>query len=160
MTGLGAFGKHYDDLCAKLDAVTAGLDQLAVQNDQLHSVAYREWEPFVDRFGGVTDANKNLTVRKRILSNGWEGKVTRISVSVGGASSGATVAIFNGDETSDLNLIDWASGLFGASPARTVSDYNSPPYFRDNEQLSVVITGSADVADNVAVRVEGYRRQA
>lgn len=147
----------YDGLCERLDKLTDALH--AVQNDQLHSVAYREWEPFALSFGDITDASKNLTLRKPLLANGWEGYVNRVSVTVEGASASASVATFRNTEGA-ANLIDWASSLLGNTPSRIVADYSSPPYFRDDEDFVAVIAGSAAVGNNVTVRVEGRRRQA
>lgn len=155
----GDLSTKYIELSERLDRLAVASERLAVQNDQLHSVAYREWEPFVIAFGNVTDSNKTLTLKHHLFTNGWEGYVDRVTVTVAGASAAATVATYRGD-VSDTNLIDWASALYGNSPSRIAGDYNSPIYFRDDDRFCAVVTSSADVGNAVTVRVEGRRRQA
>jgi hypothetical protein len=75
---------------------------------------------------------------------------------VGGAGlQGVAVYVSGQDETM---LLDISAGLQGASPSRTVADYNQPLYFTNAEAMLVAFTGAAASA-SANVRIEGFRRE-
>ena len=154
------FGEKYDNLCEKLDALTTALHEFP-RNDQQHAPKLREWEPFVLIDGGQTDGTGAATVGGAGSNlvpaiNGWEGYVHRVSVTVAGASSAATVANYNG-AADPQNLFDFASAMFGNTPSRVIGGYIHGEYFRDGRPASIVIAGAV-ATSQVTVRIEGVRR--
>lgn len=151
----------YDTLCEKLDALTTALHEFP-RNEQQHSPAYREWEPFLIVDGGITDGSGNLTIGGSASAlqpapNGWEAYIHRVSVTVQGASSAATVANYIGG-VDPQNLFDWNSGMFGNSPSRVVGGYIHGIYCSQARHVNIVIAGAV-ATQGVIVRVEGRRRQ-
>lgn len=150
----------YDNLCGKLEDLTSALHTFP-RTDQQHSPQMREWEPFLLIDGGVTDGSGNATVGTTAslvcAANGWEAYVHRVSVTVQGASSTATVSNYIGG-VSDQRLFDYANNMLGNSPSKLVGGYTHGVYVQQTQHVTVVITGAA-ATSGVVVRVEGRRRQ-
>lgn len=155
--GLKDWEERFNTLVASIDRLTDATLRSFPANSQIPAPA-SEWEPFVLVDGGTTDGSGNLTVTcgQPVASNGWEGYVGRVAVTVQGASSAATVANYHGS-AADGNLFDFAGAMIGSSPSRIVADYNTPVYFRDGQHVTVVVTGAV-ASSGVIVRVEGRRR--
>ena len=155
------FGEKYDNLCAKLDALTQALHEFP-RNDQTHSKQMREWEEFVLIDGGQTDGAGAATIGgsgSNLLpaANGWEARIHRVVVTVGGASAAATVANYVGS-ADPQNLFDFASAMFGNTPSRVVGGYIDGIYSEQGRHTTIVIAGAV-AAQQVTVRVTGRRRQ-
>lgn len=134
----------------KLEKMT-GAQEALLAHHQLES-----WEPFRLIGGDVTDATGAVTLTLLPCPVGWECRLERYTISVGGASSAATVAAFV-NSNDDLDLVDWASGLFGANPSRNVSDNPAPVYLADGEQFLLAVKGAV-AAQPVRTRLQGMRR--
>ncbi len=158
----GDWQTRIDGLCEQLDELNRQLREFPRADVQRHSRQEREWERFVLTDGGQASAGGALTVGGGATGlvpapNGWEAYVTSVAVTVSGSSAAATVASYFG-EVSDLNLFDYASSLFGASPSRVVGFYDQETgYCEQSDPLSLVVTGAAANA-TVVVRVAGKRR--
>lgn len=153
---LSVIDEKYQGICDRLDAIAAAVAGLP-QSDQTHSIQYREWEPFMEADAAAAVSN-TATVALRTANQGWEARVHRISVTAAGASAAATVAVYRGG-VSDLNLVDFASAMFGNTPSRICGDYSSPIEFPAGGNITIVVAGNAGATDVCTVRVEGYRRQ-
>lgn len=159
MNPWGDLNEKYAGICDRLDAVTAAVGNLvAVQSDQIHSVAYREWQPFIIPNAATASANTATVNHNGLIQLGWEGRVNRISVYTGGAASAATVAVYVGAADA-INLVDFAAGMLGNSPSRIVADYNSPIVIPSGHGLVVVVANLPGATDQVIVRIEGERRE-
>jgi hypothetical protein len=156
LPGFGDINEKYETLCTKLDALTQAI-QSAHQSDQLHSKQLREWEPF-RHYDQVALSNVGAgTLQLQPARAGWEARVCRVSVSVTGASGATVVAVYVSGQDETM-LLDISAGLQGASPSRTVADYNQPLYFTNAEAMLVAFTGAAASA-SANVRIEGFRRE-
>ena len=166
MNMLGDLNEKYDGLCEKMDALTAALHEFP-RNDQTHSQQLREWERFV-LHDALTLASGvgalGVAGSQAPAANGWEAYVERITLLVGGSSSGAVGAVFHASQgpTSCIDIIP----LVVAVVVNTVTyygnaaNYSSPAYFRDGAALIVTVTGADTTAGTQAVmRVEGRRRE-
>lgn len=156
-----AWAARCDRLGESMDALTTELHSFP-RNDQTHSRQYREWEPFLLVDGGNTDGSGNLTVGGAAsnlmpAANGWEAFIYRVSVTVQGASSGASVANYVGG-VSGQNLFDYGAGMLGNSPSRLVGEYTAGVYCSQARHVSIVVAGGA-ASSGVVVRVEGKRRE-
>lgn len=156
----GLEGK-YADLCERLDALTSALHEFP-RTDQLHSPQYREWERFVLLDGATTDAQGGATVggtgsNLRPCAVGWEAYLTSVAVSVGGASSAATVTNYNGP-VDPQNLFDYANSILGSTPSMIVAFYDvETVYVEPGDALNIVVAGAV-ATQQVTVRVAGKRR--
>lgn len=158
---LSGWDERYDNVCSKLDAIVDALHEFP-RNDQQHSRAYKEWEPFRLIDGATTDGSGNATIgggSSALLpaANGWEAYVHRVSVTVQGASAAATVSNYVGG-AGDQNLFDYANAMLGNSPSRIVGGYIHGVYCNPSQHLTIVIAGAV-ATQGVVVRVEGRRRQ-
>lgn len=92
---------------------------------------------------------------------GYRLDVGHIAVSVGGASSAATVAVYvsSADDATEEQLADFASGLFGSSPSRTTAHYAQVIPVGPDERLVVKIAGAV-ASQQASVRVSGMRHVA
>lgn len=160
--GLADAQAQLDRLCDQLDELNQALREFP-RNDQQHSPGYREWERFALIDGGNTGASGGLTIGQgntnlRPAPTGWEAYVLAVAVTVGGASSAATVTNYNGD-VGDQNLFDYANQMFGGTPSRIVAFYDEDQvYVESGDAISIVIAGAV-TNQNVTVRVTGKRRQ-
>lgn len=96
---------------------------------------------------------------------GWEAKVTRLTLSVGGASAAATAAIYVGPEfgetaaPSESYLTDFVSALLGNTPSRVTSTPVNPYWLTEHDTLAVVLAAVAAGSNQCFGRIEGWRRQ-
>jgi hypothetical protein len=98
------------------------------------------------------------------VRTGWEWKVDRISVSIPGASSAATTAVYIGPQVADAApdesyLVDYANVLLGSTPSRNVADYPQPLWLTEGDALTIVVAGAAAGSAAAFSRIEGRRRQ-
>lgn len=89
---------------------------------------------------------------------GLEADIERITVSVGGASSGATIAVYRNGVQEGF-LLDFTNGLLGSSPSRQVAEYNPPIRLAQGENLTIVIASIAAAPQPVYIRAEGRKRE-
>lgn len=167
---LGGWGEKYDGLCERLDKLSATLEAHALalpQGPQKHSPQMREWEHFASSPGTATDANGAAVFAVTAARVGFEVLVERISISVGGASSGATVAVFvlaagagplTGGTIDDSALVDWAPQLYGSSPSRSISANLPEIFLASGEQMVLQIAGAVAL-QQVRARIQGKRRE-
>lgn len=161
MTSLSGWTERADELCRQLDELNRNLREFP-RNEQQHAPQYKEWERFALIDGGLTSAGGALTVggggaNLRPCPTGWEAYITSVAVTVGGASSAATVANFNG-ESDPQNLFDYANTMLGSSPSRIVAFYDPETvYVEQGDPLTIVIAGAV-ASQAVTVRVTGKRR--
>jgi hypothetical protein len=154
---------NVDGLRGDLQANTEAIRAAFPKDDQQHSKQLREWERFalVDGVvlsaagaGTIGTASSNL----RPCATGWEAYITSVAVTVGGASSAATVTNYNG-EVDPTNLFDYANSILGASPSRIIAFYDAETvYVEQGDAISIVIAGGA-ASVQAFVRVCGKRRQ-
>ena len=159
---LNGWTERADELCRQLDELNRNLREFP-RNEQQHSRGYNEWERFALIDGGNASAGGALTIggantNLRPASNGWEAYVTSIAVTVSGASSGATVAVYNGD-LADQNLVDYANAMFGSSPSRLVAFYDRETFYVEQGDCLTIVLASTAASATVTVRVAGKRRQ-
>lgn len=154
---LTEFTATRDELFEHLKTLNASVEALATQTDQRHSAQMREWEPLRHMDAGPCDATGAVTLTVRPGNTGWEAKIGRLAVTVSGASSGASVAVYT-IGAQDTNLVDYSPVMYGNSPSRIVADFNHPVYLSNGEQLAIVVAGAVTLA-NATIRVEGFHRE-
>lgn len=160
---LNGWQARFDELCERLDTLNANLERGFPANDQEHSRGYREWERFVLIDGATTSGTGAATVggagsHLRPCAVGWEAYVTSVAVSVGGASSAATVVNYNG-EAADANLFDYANAILGSSPSRIIGFYDPETVYAEPDTALTIVVAGAVASQQVTVRVCGKRRQ-
>ena len=121
------------------------------------------WQPFRQGATGNLAANA-VTMQFPPVRPGWEVKVNRLTLSIGGASAAATAAIYVGPESTlttpdESYLVDFASALFGNTPSRQTSTPVNPYYLTEGDALTVVVAGAAAGTAACFARIEGVRRQ-
>jgi hypothetical protein len=124
---------------------------------------FQGWQNFRLSNDTVT-AGGTALVQFETVRPGWEWELYRLSISVQGASILATAAIFvgpgaGGAVPDESYLVDFASGMFGNTPARNVADYVHPLALTEGDNLTVSIAAAAAGANQVYCRIEGRRRQ-
>lgn len=154
--------ERVDQLFERLDELNRNLKEYPRSDVAGHSRQQREWERFALIDGGQASGAGALTVgggqtNLRPCPAGWEAYVTSIAVTVTGASSAATVAVYNGD-TSDQNLVDYANSLLGSSPSRTVAFYDRETFYVEQGDALTLVLASTAASAVVTVRVSGKRR--
>lgn len=90
---------------------------------------------------------------------GYRVELTRIAVSVSGASAAATVAVYEASSAAqqdESELIDFAAQLFGNNPSRNISPNTEPVDLGPNKFLTIVIAGAAASAQ-ASARVKGRK---
>jgi len=160
--GAADLTEKYERLCSELNRLSTALEAFP-RGDQEHSRQYREWARFKLIDGGNASAAGAITVggsgsQLYPCANGWEAYLTSIAITVQGASSAATVAIYNGD-LGDGNLLDYASNLFGNSPSRLVAFYDPETVWVSQEDALSFVFASTAASAPVQVVVNGKRRQ-
>lgn len=161
MNWLGEVNGKADEVLKCMGDLTVALNRVYDQREQEHSRQLREWEQFVKLNGGATTSGGVLVVEFDNCPNGWEWLVQRLSISIGGASSGATSAVYvttDPNDVSEPNLVDFASSFLGSSPSRQIADFQQPIWVTSN-QFVVVSIASAVASQPVYIRLQGLRRE-
>jgi hypothetical protein len=85
----------------------------------------------------------------------WE--LERVSVSIGGASAAAQLALYLDAPADDVNLLDYANAMLGNAPSRYIFGAPSAAYLIPPATPVILSVAGAVVGSNIAVRYQGRR---
>lgn len=153
-----------EQACRSLEQTATALERVYERTDLFaSSPQYRVWESFTDTAGVVCSSNAGTFNFKQVRP-GFEVLVQRLAISISGASSGATAAIYVATGTasgtlSELDLVDYASSFLGSSPSRQIADFHQPVWMTAGQHIVIVVASTGDATSQVYARMQGVRRE-
>lgn len=116
----------------------------------------REWSQYREIAAGVT-SSAAASINTPQAPSGFETEVERITISCGGVSAAATVAVYRGGANEGV-LVDFAGAMLGNSPSRLLLKELPVIRLLGGEFLTVVLASTAAGTNQVYVRLEGRKR--